>query len=106
MIHSYIRQQAMRAILRCSITACDWVLGNEEALTIIIDGVRHRDLTVQQYCIWSIFDLSARNKGARLLVQRGGWVRLKVLLYTENVQTAAKVAAISCLKHFLLGMRV
>lgn len=95
--------RALRSILRCSITACDWVLGNEDAIKIILDGVRHRDATVQEYCIWSIHDLSARNKGAAALVKRGGFVQLKVLLYTD-VRGEAQVAAIRSLKHFLLGL--
>lgn len=70
---------------------------------MILDGVRHRDETVQEFCIWSIHDLSARTKGAEALMKRGGFVRLKVLLYTDG-PGEHKVAAIRSLKHFLLGM--
>ena len=79
------------------------MLKNEDAMRCILDGVRHRDEIVQEYCIWSIHDLSARNKGAAMLVRRGGFVRLKVLLYTD-VRNKAKVAVIRSLKHFLLGL--
>ena len=70
---------------------------------MILDGVRHRDKTVQEFCIWSIYDLSARTKGAAALMKRGGFVRLKVLLYTDG-PSEHKVAAIRSLKHFLLGL--
>jgi hypothetical protein len=95
--------RAFRSILRCSITACDWVLRNEDAMQILVDGVRHRDETVQESCIWSIHDLSARNKGAAALVKRGGFVRLKVLLYTDAAPML-QVGVIRSLKHFLLGL--
>ena len=94
---------ALRSILRCSLTACDWVLGNEEAMMIILDGVRHRDTAVQEQSIWSIHDLSARQKGAAELVKRGALVRLKVLLYTDCGEES-KAAAIRSLKNFFLGM--
>ena len=95
--------RAFRSILRCSITACDWVLRNEDAMQILLDGIRHRDETVQEYCILSIYDLSARNKGAAAVVQRGGFVRLKVLLYTDAAPKL-QVGVIRSLKHFLLGL--
>jgi vacuolar-type H+-ATPase subunit H len=79
------------------------VLGNEEAMHTIIDGIGHRNESIQEQCIWCIHDLSARNKGAAALVKRGGFVRLKILLYTD-CRSESKVAAIRSLKHFLLGL--
>jgi hypothetical protein len=70
---------------------------------IILNSLRHRDEIVQEYCIWCIHDLSKRTIGASILVKRGGFVQLKVLLHVD-VRKENKVAAIRSLNHFVLGL--